>query len=50
MGYGFELDLYGTGVGTNHVGIVVLGKWLMTQTSVGQGPPNKTAMEILQER
>ena len=32
------------------VGIVVLGKWLMTQTSVGQGPPNKTAMEILQER
>lgn len=32
------------------VGIVLLVKWLMTQTSVGQGPPNKTAMQILQER
>lgn len=32
------------------VGIVALVKWLMTQTSVGQRPPNKTAMEILQGR
>lgn len=32
------------------VGIVALVKWLMTQTSVGPRPPNKTALEVLQER
>jgi putative membrane protein len=31
-------------------GIVVLVKWLMTQNSRGHAPPNKTAMETLQER
>lgn len=32
------------------LGIVALVKWLMTQASMGQRPPNKTALEILQKR
>lgn len=46
MGWIFMVLVWGLII----AGIVVLVKWLMTQSSIGQGPPNKTAMEILQER
>ena len=46
MGWIFMVLVWGLII----AGIVVLVKWLMTQNSMGQVPPNKTAMEILQER
>ena len=46
MGWIFMMLVWGLTI----VGTVALIKWLMTQTSIARRPPNKTAMEILQER